>query len=439
MTSAAWPATLVAIPAAVFAVARWRPEVALPLLVVLLPVRLPVGDVAEVPTLALFGAFAASLPAVGRAACRRPAAAAALLAMPAWVLLSGLWARQPWFAARESLDWLALALAALLAMALSSDRGDAADPKPLVAAVLAALLPSALWGVAEHLHLVAPLGDPRELALRLIVVDGEVRSRALFYHPNRLGEFVEQAGLFATACAVLGPLRAWSAAGALLAVAGAWSTGSAASIAVMAGFGLVAAAVLLAWRSGIAARWARDPIARRRLLAAAVGVAAAVVVAALIARRAYLAHGGLGPRGQVYAIAVRIIRSAPLLGVGGGNWGFEVGASGVNRFWYTHAHSLMLQLWAELGLVGVVLGALAFAVPLWHGLVGTLTGNPRWRGVAAGASLGVIALLLHDVVHFFLRSPADGLLTGVLLGIAAASLPPNGKALATRGRGGATP
>lgn len=416
-------AAVLAVIAGGVAIAVVRRAWALPLLVVLLPLRIPVAGVADLPTLALLGAALGCAPAMLGAARARPAVAVAVLLLPAWVLLSTGWARQPWFAVREAVKWGTVALAALLAMALSDDRAAGADPRPLVAAMLIALLPSALWGVLEHLHLVPPIGDPRELALRLIVVEDLVRARALFYHPNRLGEFVEQAGSFAVACAVLGPLRAASAAAALLAIAGAWATGSAASVAVMAGLALVATAALLAWRSGAAGRWARDPVARRRALLALGGIVAAVLVAAMIARDAYVAHGGIGPRGRVYAIALRIVRQAPVLGVGGGGWGFEVGQEGVSRFWFTHAHSLLLQLWAELGVVGVLAGLLGFAVPLWHGIVGALVGEPRWRGVAAGASLGIAALLLHDVVHFFLRTPGDGLLPGVLLGIAAASLP----------------
>ncbi|MFM7736655.1 MAG: O-antigen ligase family protein, partial [Alphaproteobacteria bacterium] len=251
-----------------------------------------------------------------------------------------------------------------------------------------------------------------------------VRGRGLYYHPNRLAEFVEQVGMLLVACAVLGPWRAACAAGALLATAGVWASGSAASIAVMAGGGLVVSTGLLAWNAGHLGRWRREPTARRGFAIGVAGLALAGAAAALVARRAWVAHGGLGSRGRVYALASRVIRDHPWLGVGAGNWPFEANGNPLDRFWFTsHTHSIVLQLWAELGVVGLIAGAVTLlALPV---LALRAAGHaPRaWRGVTVGAALGVLALVAHDVVHWFLRVAADGLPTGVLLGLAAAAWP----------------
>jgi O-antigen ligase len=408
-----------AIVALAAGVALARPAWALPLLVLSLPWRLPLAGMAELPTLVLLGVAIGRAGDVARAASSRTTTTLVLLALPAWVLVSAAWARAPWFAAREAGKWLAVMLAAGVAMA-----HERRDPRPLVAAFLAVLLPSAAWGLAERLHWVRPLGDPRELALRVITLGDLVRGRALFYHPNRLGEFVEQVGMVLVSCAIFGPWRALCAAGALLAVAGTWATGSAASFAVMAGGGMVAAATLLAWRSGLAGRWRRDPAARRGFALATAGVALAAVAAAVVARQAWVAHGGLGPRGRVYVLAGRVIRESPWLGVGGGNWGFQAAANPVDRFWFSgHTHSIVLQWWTELGIVGVLIGAISLLWPVALGFAGARRSSLAWRGVAVGASCGVIALLAHDMVHWFLRLASDGLMTGVLLGLAAGSSP----------------
>lgn len=403
-------------------VASLAPAWILPLVVLVLPLRLEVGAGADLPTLVLLGGALGRAPALARAAARQPLAAAAFAALPVWVAVSGLWARQPLFAAREAAKWAAVSLAALLALA-----DERRDPRPLVAAACLALVPSAGWAIAERLGLLPPRGDPEELRLRLIDVGGLVRGRALFYHPNRLAEFVEQLGLLLVACAVWGPLAVAATAGALLAVAGTWASGSTAGIAVMTGGGLVAAASFLAWRARTrrAAGRSAERVGAGRGVAVAIALAATAAVAGAVVVVAYQVHGGLGPRAIVYREAWQVIRRAPLLGVGGGNWGFEMASEPMRRFWFAgHTHSLVLQLWVELGLIGVLVGAVFFGVPIALGVRGAARADPTWRGIAAGACAGVLAVLAHDLVHYFLREPADGLLTGVLLGLAAASARP---------------
>ncbi len=399
-------------------VAVRRPAWTLPLLLVALSLRLPLGELAEIPTLVLLGSLAGRAPAIARAAARERVASAALLGLPLWVLLSMLWASQPWFTWHELGKWLALSSAALLALAEERE-----DPRPLIAAAWLAMALPAGWALAERLHLVAPLGDPETLYWRLIDHEGTVRGRALFYHPNRLAEFVEQIGLLLVACAVLGPLRWLCAAGAALAVAGTWASGSTAGFATMAGGGGLVAAVLGVWRARgeVAPRWlARLPRPGRMGVALAL-LGAAIVAAVVTAQLAFRVHGGLGPRATVYRYAWQVIEQNSWLGLGGGNWPLAVGAAPLNvsRFWYqVHTHSLPLQLWVELGALGLLIAAALFAVPIGLALRRIASCPAPWRGLAAGSAAGVAGLLAHDVVHYFLRQPADGILTGVLLGLA---------------------
>ena len=58
---------------------------------------------------------------------------------------------------------------------------------------------------------IAPRGDPRELEFQLIRVGDLVRGRALFHHPNKLAEFLEQLGLWLAAVGMGGVSPAVSA------------------------------------------------------------------------------------------------------------------------------------------------------------------------------------------------------------------------------------
>jgi O-antigen ligase len=94
----------------------------------------------------------------------------------------------------------------------------------------------------------------------------------------------------------------------------------------------------------------------------------------------------------------------------------------LSRYWFrSHTHSLLLQIWVETGVFGVIAAGAFFFVPLWTAARGLGRCAAEWRGVIAGAMAGVLGLLAHDLVHFFLRQPADGIVTGVLLGIAASA------------------
>lgn len=383
-------------------VAVLRPGWVFFVVIVAVPLRLPVFPSVEIATLLLLGAVVGRAPAMLATLRREPLVFAATLALPAWFLLSAIWARQPSFVLGAAGKWLTLWLALVLVAA-----DDTLRPRRVVIAALAAMVPFALWGAAERLRLVPPLGDPKILRNRAIDLVFMVRGRALFWHPNRLAEFVEQIGLLLVGCGMAGILPALCTAGALIAMAGTWGTDSKAGMATMIG----GAVVVVAWLT-------MSTAARRRAIW--IGLAGAVVAGG-VAVWAYWAHGGIGTRVLVYRYAWQLMAEHPFLGVGGGNWPLAVAAApmGVSRFWFrTHAHSLPLQLAVEVGLVGVLVGALAFAAPLWRAWRGLQAADGPWRGVAHGAIAAVLGLLAHNMVHYFLRDASDGILTGMMLGLA---------------------
>lgn len=387
-------------------VAVLRPSWTFALVVVSVPLRLPVFPDVELATLILCGSAIGRLPAIVNGLVKEPALAAATLTLPSWFLISALWARQATFVVPAAAKWLTLWLAFAL---VASD--DTLSPRRIVQAAFASLLPSAAWGFAERIRLIAPLGEERILRNRAIDLIDMVRGRALFWHPNRLAEFTEQVGLLLVGCGLGGIARPLCGAGVLIAMLGVWGTDSKAGMATMIGGTLVVTA------------WLRMSNEARRRVAWA-SAAGLVAVALGIAYWAYRAHGGIGTRVLVYRFAWGLFVEHPLLGIGGGNWSLAVASAplGVSRFWFrTHAHSLPLQIVVEVGLVGLAWAVVTFATPLWVAWRRLSSTDDEWRGVAYGAMAGVLGLLAHNLVHYFLRDAADGILTGLLLGLAVAA------------------
>jgi hypothetical protein len=382
--------------------ARWRPAAVFPVVLVSVPWRLPIFPTVELATLVFIGVVLGRAPRLVKSFVEEPLLLTLTAAFPAWFLASALWARQPAFVPPAAAKWIVVWIAMVLVMSDETLR-----PRRVVIAGLVAMVPMALWGAAERLRLLTPLGDPEILRNRAIDLVSMVRGRALFWHPNRLAEFVEQIGLLLVSCSVNGLLPRLCAAGAAIACLGVWGTDSKAGFATMVGGGVVVAALL-----------SMSATNRRRALAV---LAAGVVVGALVATWAFVAHGGVGTRTLIYRYAWRVLKDHPFLGVGGGNWALAIGMAplSISRFWFrSHAHSLPLQLVVEVGFVGLALGAAFFLAPLHFAWRRLPERGSEWRGVTCGAMAGVLGLLAHNLVHYFLRDPVDGITTGLLLGLA---------------------
>jgi tetratricopeptide (TPR) repeat protein/O-antigen ligase len=161
-------------------------------------------------------------------------------------------------------------------------------------------------------------------------------------------------------------------------------------------------------------------------------------------RRFEAAHAHLGSRLSLYSSSLPMLRDFPLLGVGLGAYKdiyfrYQPPALGPGATYYAYAHSDLLQLALELGLLGV--GAVLFAVwrvardllgahLLGHGrcAVGGGQGESARRhhrfsiGIGLGALGGALVLLVHSTVDFSARIPANGVLAAACLGIATVAL-----------------
>ena len=384
------------------AILGWkRPAWTLPVLIAVIPWRVPFfGDF--YPAIPFFlGALVGRSEAILEMLAEQRLFLLATLLLPIWLACSYGWALQPAFVSGLLFKWLVVVGAAWLAAT-----EDAPDPRLLVLGLVIAIVPHALWAFSERMHWAVPLGDPAGLKIRVIDFQGTIRGKALFWHPNRLADFTEQCGLVLVGAGLAGVLPRLAAVGVGAAFVVAWATGSTGGMATIFGGALLCAG------------WMTISDKTRRYAVPIVLVAG--LGAVLIGWWAFLSHGGIGSRQVIFDFAQEQIAMRPWLGAGAGNWPLLVGGSSmdVSRFWFLgHAHSLPLHLWVELGLPGVALAAFFFIVPVARAQ-GAFGGWARGGvGGGAGASFAVLGILAHNLVHYFLRDPVDGLMTGIVLGL----------------------
>ncbi len=227
----------------------------------------------------------------------------------------------------------------------------------------------------------------------------------------------------ATVLLVLGPLavailarvtgRLWpSFALAALGLVAIFITGSRGAY-LGAGLALASGALLVALRSRT------RPSARRLiglvrdrpivLAPAILAVLAGVVAAPLVALR--FAQGGDSLRMDLWRSAFAILVQHPVLGGGPGTWvqlKVENAPPGVPNLILPHAHNLVVQAAAELGVVGLLaLGLLAVAV-LRRLLAGLVRGGPDIHAIAV--IIGLVAFLGQSMVDNLVNLPCVTLL-----------------------------
>ena len=119
--------------------------------------------------------------------------------------------------------------------------------------------------------------------------------------------------------------------------------------------------------------------------------------------------------------ALSMVAERPLLGFGAGGFyaAFPRFALPQHVLSYDHAHNDVLQIAAEMGLIGLALMAALLMVSLYRALAVIKNPySPLDRGLAFGVILALIAALIHALVDFHLQIPANALTFVVLLGLA---------------------
>ncbi len=314
-------------------------------------------------------------------------------------------------ALRETLKALQyLLLFATVAVAASEDPGEGpirlAFPAVLIAVCVPALLqealgaPSGLWFFGHPIPRIAgPLEGPNQLAGFLGLALALVAAFALFRGPSAL----EIAALFLAGTALVLTI---SRAGVFASLAG-----------------LIIVAVVA-------------PAKRRRAAFAAVGGGLALGAAALAAYGFALTHsllgldllghfstlaevedpGAVGKRSQLWNAALILWRRHPLLGIGAGNFEFELGLAGYPQL-RTHANSLYLQSLAEGGVV-LFLPTLAL---VWTSIA-RFARRARRDPLIAGALAASTGFALHQVFDLLVFFPKVGELWWIVLALGAARI-----------------
>jgi O-antigen ligase len=119
----------------------------------------------------------------------------------------------------------------------------------------------------------------------------------------------------------------------------------------------------------------------------------------------------LGTRAILWAAALDLWRSSPLVGIGAGNFEFDLGMVGHPEI-RTHANSLYLQALSEMGLVGFA----ATMYLIWTVIVTYARAFSR-RPLLIGIFAANIALALHQVFDYLWFFPKVGIFWAILLAI----------------------
>jgi O-antigen ligase len=121
----------------------------------------------------------------------------------------------------------------------------------------------------------------------------------------------------------------------------------------------------------------------------------------------------LGTRAILWSAALELWRSSPLVGIGAGNFEFDLGMVGHPDV-HTHANSLYLQALSETGLVGF--GATLYL--LWT-VFATFARSFSRRPLVVGVFAANVALALHQVFDDLWFFPKVGVFWALLLAIGA--------------------
>ena len=137
-----------------------------------------------------------------------------------------------------------------------------------------------------------------------------------------------------------------------------------------------------------------------------------------------LADPALEGRKAMWAGTLRMIRDHPWQGTGPGTWQWfypryrSPSAQGRPQY----AHSDVLQLVSDYGLIGLTLVVVALGGFYWQ--AARLSGpdhSAEQRAFAVGSATAVTALLVHSLVDFNLHIPANALLLATIMGLTVAT------------------
>jgi len=383
---------------------RWRPAFGLALLIVVVPISFayPMAHTTiTLPKVALFGVIAGLAGSRHFVVLRERRAALLFLAALAIAAVTALSYTQATFkepALRETLKALEYLLTFAAAAACYRADPDERVIRCVVFGVAAAVSLFALrqeWGGATSAivirdHVVAriagPLEGPNQLSGYLGLLLPVMIAFALRGRAGALG-------WICIAVSIVALVLTFSRAGVLCAI--------------------VAVAIVFAYdrrRENVRAGYAVGAL----LLAAG---SAALLIAGELSRfwstESTLGPNGLGTRSELWRAAWYLWQRHPWLGIGAGNYEFELGYAGYPEL-HTHANSGYLQTLVEQG----VLGLPPLLWLTWLSLSFFITSRLR-EPLVAGILGAMAGMALHEVFDDLLFYPKAGLMFWLLLGVGA--------------------
>jgi O-antigen ligase len=121
-------------------------------------------------------------------------------------------------------------------------------------------------------------------------------------------------------------------------------------------------------------------------------------------------------RGHIWATTLNVIKSNVIFGNGMGAFGVAYTSfdslSGVERV--EQAHNDYLQVAADAGLIGLIIGLIFLGILFRQGWQNTKTENLFRKGVVVGALAGCFSILVHSLFDFVLHTIAISLLFVIL-------------------------
>lgn len=264
--------------------------------------------------------------------------------------------------------------------------------------------------------------NPNHFAGLLSIVFGVLLARLILHRPAVKAAF----GTYAGPKIMEGYVLLVAAAAIVL----SGSRGSWIALAVM----LVAFA-LWAWFPGAVSKWVVASLGILLLLGALVvfnAPSARERIAAVITLpgeekdgdgKVKVRDATLGQRTHMWTASTKIVGEHPLFGTGPGTWEwFHLPHRDPKLQSHArHAHSDLLQLTAEYGVVGLALVVAFFAMYFWHiAQISSVANYSDQRAFAVGTGFATATLLLHSLVDFHFHVPAITLVILILIAMGVA-------------------
>lgn len=121
------------------------------------------------------------------------------------------------------------------------------------------------------------------------------------------------------------------------------------------------------------------------------------------------ADSSIYTRGYIYTAMGRLIGSTPIFGVGLGSGAVAL-AIAVGEFYeaeatFVHGHNVFLQIWAEMGIVGILCFVLSMVMVIRGGIQQRKHPNPYVRAVSLGGGAGLCGALTMGLTEYIWHYP----------------------------------